>query len=77
MCCEQDFFFLIKIYGFGHEAWDSEIGSLTSLDASQVTQPVTSENQLHCTRLFEGALSQLLLAYCTTLGCQEVQWSKH
>ena len=40
-------------------AWCSEISSLTSLDASQVSQPVTSENQFHCTRLYAVSLHVL------------------
>ena len=33
-------------------AWCSEIGSLTSLDAPELHTSVTSENQFHCTRLY-------------------------
>ena len=36
-----------------HTAWCSEIGSLMSLMHTTQVHPVTSENQFHCTRLYE------------------------
>ena len=35
-----------------YTAWCSEIGSLWSLDAPELHASVTSENQIHCTRLY-------------------------
>ena len=34
--------------------WCSEVGSLTSLDATELHASVTSENQFHCTRLYHS-----------------------
>ena len=44
--------FRCKVRGYQTTAWCNEIGSLTSLMHVTQVHPVTTENQLHCTRLY-------------------------